>query len=169
MGKKEKGVKKRSTGGSEMTDKQKKFAALAPPRDKITYADKIAGATGKVKKARGGGYGGGGGGDEVLAARRCKGGGIAIKGTDFKVLDMSTNISSPLGIVFGGADIVNVVELGTAVTVCVPVYPLPFGELIVQHGSIPEVSATVKVVIKVTIPVVHEYDVNAVELTIQKI
>lgn len=84
MGQKDKGVKKRSTGGSEMTDKQKKFAALAPPRDKITYADKIAGATGKVKKARGGGYGGGGGGDEVLAARRCKGGGIAIKGTDFK-------------------------------------------------------------------------------------
>jgi hypothetical protein len=31
----------------EMTDKQKKFAALAPPKDKITYADKIAGATKK--------------------------------------------------------------------------------------------------------------------------
>lgn len=30
---------------SEMTDKEKKFAALAPPHDKITYADKIAGAT----------------------------------------------------------------------------------------------------------------------------
>lgn len=29
----------------EMTDKEKKFAALAPPHDKITYADKIAGAT----------------------------------------------------------------------------------------------------------------------------
>jgi len=29
----------------EMTDKQKKFAALAEPKDKITYADKIAGAT----------------------------------------------------------------------------------------------------------------------------
>ena len=29
-----------------MTPKQKKFAALAPPRNKITYADKIAGATG---------------------------------------------------------------------------------------------------------------------------
>jgi hypothetical protein len=28
-----------------MTDKQKKFAALAEPKDKITYADKIAGAT----------------------------------------------------------------------------------------------------------------------------
>jgi hypothetical protein len=79
-----KSVKKRAGGGASMTDKQKKFAALAPPNDKITYADKIAGATGKVRKAAGGGYGGGGGGDEVLAARRCKGGGIAIKGTDFK-------------------------------------------------------------------------------------
>ena len=87
MGQKDKDVKKRKTGGSEMTDKQKKFAALAPPKDKITYADKIAGATGKVAKAAGGGraaFAGGGGGDDVLAARRCKGGGIAIKGTDFK-------------------------------------------------------------------------------------
>ena len=87
MGQKDKGIKKRKRGGSEMTDKQKKFAALAPPTDRITYADKIAGATGKVAKAAGGGraaFAGGGGGDEVLAARRCKGGGIAIKGTDFK-------------------------------------------------------------------------------------
>ena len=87
MGQKDKDVKKGKRGGSEMTDKQKKFAALAPPTDKITYADKIAGATGKVAKAAGGGraaFAGGGGGDEVLAARRCKGGGIAIKGTDFK-------------------------------------------------------------------------------------
>jgi len=87
MGQKDKDVKKRKRGGSEMTDKQKKFAALAPPTDRITYADKIAGATGKVAKAAGGGraaFAGGGGGDEVLAARRCKGGGIAIKGTDFK-------------------------------------------------------------------------------------
>ena len=45
-----KGVKKRSTGGSGMTDKQKKFAALAEPKDKITYADKIAGATKKTNK-----------------------------------------------------------------------------------------------------------------------
>lgn len=30
--------------GNKMSDKQKKFAALAPPKDKITYADKIAGA-----------------------------------------------------------------------------------------------------------------------------
>lgn len=29
----------------EMTDKEKQFAALAEPKDKITYADKIAGAT----------------------------------------------------------------------------------------------------------------------------
>ena len=36
-----------------MTPKQKKFAALAPPRNKITYADKIAGATkGKAKRGR---------------------------------------------------------------------------------------------------------------------
>ena len=45
-----------------MTPKQKKFAALAPPRNKITYADKIAGATKntakrgktKMRKAKGG-------------------------------------------------------------------------------------------------------------------
>ena len=37
----------------EMTDKEKKFAALAPPYDKITYADKIAGAKkGEVKESR---------------------------------------------------------------------------------------------------------------------
>ncbi len=34
------------TEKKEMTDKQKKFAALAPPKDEITYADKIAGAKG---------------------------------------------------------------------------------------------------------------------------
>ncbi len=33
-----------------MTEKQKKFAALAPPKDKITFADKIAGATMKEAK-----------------------------------------------------------------------------------------------------------------------
>jgi len=33
-----------------MTPKQKKFAALAPPRNKITYADKIAGATKNTAK-----------------------------------------------------------------------------------------------------------------------
>lgn len=30
-----------------MTNKQKEFAALAPPRNKITKADRIVGATGK--------------------------------------------------------------------------------------------------------------------------
>jgi len=35
--------KKMAMGGEN-----KKFAALAPPRDKITYADKIAGATRKA-------------------------------------------------------------------------------------------------------------------------
>jgi len=34
-----------------MTPKQKKFAALAPPRNKITHADKIAGAT-KAKRGK---------------------------------------------------------------------------------------------------------------------
>ena len=34
-------------GAKPMTSKQKKFAALAEPRDKITYADKIVGATKK--------------------------------------------------------------------------------------------------------------------------
>ena len=32
----------------KMTDKQKKFAALAPPFDKATQADRIVGATGKA-------------------------------------------------------------------------------------------------------------------------
>ena len=36
------------------TPKEKKFAALAPPRDKSTYSDKIAGATGRQKAAIGG-------------------------------------------------------------------------------------------------------------------
>lgn len=83
-----KGVRKRADGGSEMTDGQKKFAALAEPKDKITFADKIAGATNKnnkVRKAKDGGYGGGNyGGDEVMAAGSCRGGGAAIKGTGFK-------------------------------------------------------------------------------------
>ena len=46
-----KGVKKRVDGGSPMTDSQKKFAALAEPKDKITFADRIAGATKKNNKA----------------------------------------------------------------------------------------------------------------------
>ena len=41
------GRQKKAKGGKAMTPKQKKFAALAEPRDKITYADKIAGATKK--------------------------------------------------------------------------------------------------------------------------
>lgn len=36
----------------DMTPAQKKFAALAPPKDKITYADKIAGATKKKKNLK---------------------------------------------------------------------------------------------------------------------
>lgn len=38
---------KRVDEKEEMTDKEKEFAALAEPKDKITYADKIAGATKK--------------------------------------------------------------------------------------------------------------------------
>lgn len=40
---------KKSTvkGRKPKTAKEKKFAALAPPRDRITFADKIAGATKK--------------------------------------------------------------------------------------------------------------------------
>ena len=41
------GRQKKANGGKAMTPKQKRFAALAEPRDKITYADKIAGATKK--------------------------------------------------------------------------------------------------------------------------
>jgi hypothetical protein len=47
----------KKTGGKVPTSpSQKKFASLAAPKDKITYADKIAGATmrtgGKTKKCR---------------------------------------------------------------------------------------------------------------------
>jgi hypothetical protein len=45
---------KDGSGKTPMTPKQKKFAALAPPRNKITYADKIAGATGRTKAMGGG-------------------------------------------------------------------------------------------------------------------
>ena len=38
------------TKKKSMTPKQKKFAALAPPFDKATHADKIAGATKPAKK-----------------------------------------------------------------------------------------------------------------------
>jgi hypothetical protein len=37
----------------DMTPAQKKFAALAPPKNKITFADKIAGATKKKKLKEG--------------------------------------------------------------------------------------------------------------------
>jgi hypothetical protein len=43
-----------SAGKIPTTPKEKKFAALAPPKNRITYSDKIAGATGKTM-ARGGG------------------------------------------------------------------------------------------------------------------
>jgi hypothetical protein len=49
MGKCSHGIKegeacKKCDATKEMTDKEKSFAALAKPKDKITYADKIAGA-----------------------------------------------------------------------------------------------------------------------------
>ena len=66
-----KGKKRFAEGGMiPKTPKQKKFAALAEPKDKITYADKIAGATGKSKKMKQGGM--------------VRGGGAAIKGNNFK-------------------------------------------------------------------------------------
>jgi hypothetical protein len=37
-------------GGSVMSAKQKKFAALAPPKNKITAADRIAGAKKNKRK-----------------------------------------------------------------------------------------------------------------------
>ena len=43
-----------SAGKIPTTPKEKKFAALAPPKDRITYSDKITGATGRTM-ARGGG------------------------------------------------------------------------------------------------------------------
>ena len=42
-----------SAGGTPMTPKQKKFAKLAPPTDKITFADKIAGAKKEVDEMLG--------------------------------------------------------------------------------------------------------------------
>ena len=39
--------------GAPMTGKQKSFAALAPPADKITFADKIAGAKKEVDEMLG--------------------------------------------------------------------------------------------------------------------
>ena len=41
----EMGGLKEGEGGVPKTKKQKEFAALAPPENEITYADKIAGAT----------------------------------------------------------------------------------------------------------------------------
>ena len=64
------GKKLKEGGMIPKTPKQKKFAALAEPRDKITYADKIAGATGKSKKMKQGGM--------------ARGGGAAIRGNNFK-------------------------------------------------------------------------------------
>lgn len=42
---------KKSKSWEDMTQKEREFAALAPPRKKITFADKIAGAT-KSKKGK---------------------------------------------------------------------------------------------------------------------
>jgi hypothetical protein len=51
--KKLKAGKKGMEEGEEMTAKEKKFAALAEPKDKITYADKITGAKkGNIKESK---------------------------------------------------------------------------------------------------------------------
>jgi hypothetical protein len=42
------GMAKKKKKKMAMGGKNKEFAALAPPRDKVTYADKIAGATKKA-------------------------------------------------------------------------------------------------------------------------
>jgi hypothetical protein len=39
-------------GKTPMTPKQKKFAALAAPKNKITFADKVAGAKKKGSKKK---------------------------------------------------------------------------------------------------------------------
>ena len=43
-------VKMQPGGKVPTTPAEKKFAALAPPKNKITFADKIAGAKKKAKK-----------------------------------------------------------------------------------------------------------------------
>ena len=48
------GFKNGSAGKIPTTPKEKKFAALAPPKNRITYSDKIAGATGRTKAMGGG-------------------------------------------------------------------------------------------------------------------
>lgn len=50
--KKLRGEKESVEEAEEMTDKEKKFAALAEPKDKITYADKIAGAKKGVNESK---------------------------------------------------------------------------------------------------------------------
>ena len=49
----EQGRPVKETGGAPMTSKQKSFAKLAPPADKITFADKIAGAKKEVDEMLG--------------------------------------------------------------------------------------------------------------------
>jgi hypothetical protein len=50
--KKLRGEKESVEEAEEMSDKEKKFAALAEPKDKITYADKIAGAKKDVNESK---------------------------------------------------------------------------------------------------------------------
>jgi hypothetical protein len=45
-------TKQRSGGKTPSSPAQKKFASLAAPKDKITFADKIAGAKGKAPMAK---------------------------------------------------------------------------------------------------------------------
>lgn len=45
-------IKQKSGGKTPSSPAQKKFASLAAPKDKITFADKIAGAKGKAPMAK---------------------------------------------------------------------------------------------------------------------
>jgi hypothetical protein len=80
-------------GGAPMTAKQKSFAKLAPPKDKITFADKIAGAKKEV--------------DEMLgdvaaeAMKQALGGGKQVVASEDEDLNPFTNYKKPRA---GGAD-----------------------------------------------------------------
>ena len=84
-------------GGLPMTAKQKSFAALAPPKDKITFADKIAGAKKEVDEMLG---------DVAAEAMRNALGGkkqMADEGWDDMVGDVKKRMGPKVGDVKRGA------------------------------------------------------------------
>ena len=84
-------------GGLPMTAKQKSFAALAPPKDKITFADKIAGAKKEVDEMLG---------DVAAEAMRNALGGkkqMADEGWDDMVGDVKKRMGPKVGDVRRGA------------------------------------------------------------------